>query len=273
VDADHGRQTGREVEIRSLVLDTECQQLGNVHKSLNRFDTLADIMTMIADNLQRVRERIVTACAAAQRDAREVCLLAVSKTCGPDAVRAAFEAGQTVFGENYIQEAVDKMAALSDLPLTWHCIGPIQSNKTRLVAEHFDWAHTIDRLKIAQRLSAQRPASLPPLSVCIQVNVDGGVTKSGVPPDAVLDLAREVAQLPRLQLRGLMTIPEPGPDEVATRAVHARTRALFESLRAAGLPLDTLSMGMTADLEAAIREGSTMVRVGTAIFGQRPAPA
>ena len=228
-------------------------------------------MTTIADNLQHVRQRIEAACAAAGRDVNEVTLLAVSKTFGPDAVREAFSAGQRAFGENYIQEAVEKIAALGDLPLQWHCIGPIQSNKTRWVAAHFDWAHTVDRLKIAQRLSEQRRADQPPLQICIQVNIDGGPTKAGVAPEATADLAREVAQLPRLALRGLMTIPEPAADFAAQKAVHLRARALFDQLREQGLALDTLSMGMTADLEAAIAAGSTMVRVGTAIFGARPA--
>jgi len=226
-------------------------------------------MTTIADHLQAVRERIARACAASGRDVQDVTLLAVSKTFGPQAVREAHAAGQIAFGENYLQEAVQKIAALRDLPLAWHCIGPVQSNKTRLVAEHFDWVHSVDRLKIAQRLSEQRPEHLPPLQVCLQVNVDGGATKSGVAPDEVAELARAVAQLPRLALRGLMTIPEPAPDFAAACAVHRRTRALFDLLRATGLPLDTLSMGMSADLEAAIQEGSTMVRVGTAIFGGR----
>ncbi len=196
-------------------------------------------------------------------------LLAVSKTWGVDAVREAHAAGQNAFGENYIQEAVDKITALKDLPLEWHCIGPIQSNKTRLVAEHFDWVHSIDRLKIAQRLSEQRPASLPPLQVCIQVNVDGGLTKSGVAPVDLPELAQAVAALPNLQLRGLMTIPEPAESPEAARAVHRQARQLLASLQAQGLTLDTLSMGMSADMEAAIWEGSTMVRVGTAIFGKR----
>jgi PLP dependent protein len=161
------------------------------------------------------------------------------------------------------------MALMGDLPLQWHCIGPIQSNKTRLVATHFDWAHSVDRLKIAQRLSEQRPEGLPPLQVCIQVNVDGGPSKSGIAPGEALTLAREIAQLPRLTLRGIMTIPEPPADFPAQKAVHERARALFDEMREAGLPLDTLSMGMTADLEAAIAAGSTMVRVGTAIFGGR----
>lgn len=226
-------------------------------------------MTVIADHLQAVHARIAAACLAAGRDPGDVTLLAVSKTFGPEAVRAAYAAGQTAFGENYIQEAVDKMAALADLPLQWHCIGPIQSNKTRLVAEHFAWAQTVDRLKIAQRLSEQRPPELPPLQVCIQVNVDGGASKSGVAPQEALALARAVAGLPRLQLRGLMCIPDPQPDFASMKAVFLRATALYGQLRAAGLALDTLSMGMTADLEAAIHAGSTMVRVGTAIFGGR----
>ncbi len=227
-------------------------------------------MTTIADNLQSVHQRIARACAGARRDVNEVTLLAVSKTLGPDAVLEAHKSGQRAFGENYIQEAVEKMELLADLPLEWHCIGPIQSNKTRLVAAHFQWAHTVDRLKIAQRLSEQRPEGLEPLQVCIQVNIDGGAAKGGVAPEEVLALAREVAQLPRLKLRGLMTIPEPAPDFAGQRALHLRTKAIFHDLRDAGLLLDTLSMGMTADMEAAIAAGSTMVRVGTAIFGGRP---
>jgi pyridoxal phosphate enzyme (YggS family) len=196
-------------------------------------------------------------------------LLAVSKTFGPEAVREAYAAGQRAFGENYIQEAIEKMALLRDLQVEWHCIGPIQSNKTRLVAANFDWAQSVDRLKIAQRLSEQRYESQPPLNVCIQVNIDGGPTKAGVAPGEVLGLAREIAKLPRLRLRGLMTIPEPVEDFDAQKAVHQRARALFDELRAAGLQLDTLSMGMTADIESAVAAGSTMVRVGTAIFGGR----
>jgi hypothetical protein len=200
-------------------------------------------------------------------------LLAVSKTHGPDAVEAAYRAGQTAFGENYVQEAVEKISTLNHLPLQWHCIGPIQSNKTRLVAEHFDWIHTVDRLKIAQRLSEQRPANLAPLQVCIQVNVDGGPTKSGVAPADALALAHAVAQLSNLKLRGLMCIPEPAPDFEAACALFKRARGLFHELNAAGLALDTLSMGMSADLEAAIASGSTLVRVGSAIFGERHYPA
>jgi pyridoxal phosphate enzyme (YggS family) len=226
-------------------------------------------MTTIRNNLQSVHQRIAAACASAGRDVNEVTLLAVSKTFGPDSVREAHEAGQHAFGENYIQEAVEKKALLAGLPLQWHCIGPIQSNKTRLVATHFDWAHTVDRLKTAQRLSQQRPPELPPLQVCLQVNIDGGPTKAGVAPQEALALAREVALLPRLKLRGIMSIPDPAPDFVAQCAVHMRARELFDQLREAGLAVDTLSMGMTADLEAAIHAGSTMVRVGTAIFGGR----
>ncbi|PUE40828.1 YggS family pyridoxal phosphate-dependent enzyme [Limnohabitans sp. Bal53] len=223
----------------------------------------------IANNIAHVQAQIWAACQAAGRAPGSVHLLAVSKTWGPDAVRQAHAAGLTAFGENYIQEAVDKITALHDLPLQWHCIGPIQSNKTRLVAEHFDWVHSVDRLKIAQRLSEQRPAHLPPLQVCIQVNVDGGQTKSGVSPQELPALAQAVAALPRLQLRGLMTIPEPAPSQAQMRSVHAQAQALFEALRQQGLPLDTLSMGMSGDMAAAIAEGSTLVRVGTAIFGQR----
>ncbi|MBI2772512.1 MAG: YggS family pyridoxal phosphate-dependent enzyme [Burkholderiales bacterium] len=226
-------------------------------------------MTTIRNNLQSVHQRIAAACRAAGRDVNEVTLLAVSKTFGPDAVREAHEAGQAAFGENYIQEGVEKIALLAGLDLQWHCIGPIQSNKTRLVAAHFDWAHAVDRLKTAQRLSQQRPEGLPPLQVCIQVNVDGGATKAGVAPAEALALAREIAGLPNLRLRGLMTLPEPAPDFVAQKALHMRARALFDEINGAGVALDTLSMGMTADLEAAIHAGSTMVRVGTAIFGGR----
>jgi pyridoxal phosphate enzyme (YggS family) len=230
-------------------------------------------MTMIADNLQRVRSRIADACLASGRPGGAVTLLAVSKTFGADAVRQAHAAGQSAFGENYIQEAVDKITALADLPLQWHCIGPIQSNKTRLVAAHFDWVHTVDRLKTAQRLNDQRPTGMAPLQVCIQVNIDGGPTKAGVAPDAVLELARQIQALPHLRLRGLMTIPEPAADFAGACLVHVQTRALFDALNAQGLALDTLSMGMSADLEAAVQCGSTLVRAGSAIFGARHYPA
>ena len=225
--------------------------------------------TSVSANLAQVRKRIELACLAAGRPASAVHLLAVSKTMPAQAVRDAHAAGQVAFGENYIQEGVDKIASLADLPLEWHCIGPIQSNKTKLVAENFAWVHIIDRLKIAERLSAQRPANLPALQICLQVNVDGGRNKSGVAPADLLALAQAVAQLPHLQLRGIMTIPEPAENEAAARAVHRQAKDLFDGLKAAGLSVDTLSMGMTGDLEAAIAEGSTCVRVGTAIFGQR----
>lgn len=234
-------------------------------------------MTTIADNLHRVRARIEVACSAAGRPGASVVLLAVSKTFGADAVRQAVHAGQRAFGENYLHEALLKMEQLrTPTPgsLQWHCIGPVQSNKTRLVAEHFDWLHTLDRERIALRLSEQRPAHLAPLQVCIQVNVDGGANKAGVAPDEALALAHAVASLPGLQLRGVMSIPEPAPDYVSQLALHQRARAVFDVLRDADLPgaehIDTLSLGMTADLEAAIAAGSTMVRVGSGLFGTRP---
>ena len=230
-------------------------------------------MTTIAANLQHVQARIVTACTQAGRNCASVRLLAVSKTFAADALREAHAAGQTAFGENYVQEAIAKIEALADLRSTpeWHCIGPLQSNKTRVVAEHFDWVHSVDRLKIAERLSDQRPANLAPLQICLQVNVDGGANKSGVPADEALALARAVAGLPRIALRGIMAIPEPAPDFEAQRALFMSAAAVFEQIRADGIDLDTLSLGMSADLEAAIAAGSTMVRVGTAIFGGRPA--
>ena len=225
--------------------------------------------TTIPAQLRQVQERIQHACVTAARDPLSVRLLAVSKTFPASQVTEAFAAGQTAFGENYIQEAVEKITALAHLPLEWHCIGPIQSNKTRLVAEHFDWVHSVDRLKIAQRLSEQRPDTLAPLNVCLQINIDGGPTKSGVAPQETLSLAQAVAQLPRLRLRGIMTIPEPSEDFASASKAHRDARALFDALCQSGLALDTLSMGMSADLEAAISEGSTMVRVGSAIFGGR----
>lgn len=223
----------------------------------------------VSANLELVRKRIELACHASGRPVNAVKLLAVSKTMPAQAVRDAHAAGQMAFGENYIQEGVDKIVSLADLPLEWHCIGPIQSNKTKLVAENFAWVHSLDRLKIAERLSAQRPAHLPALQVCLQVNVDGGSNKSGVAPSELLALAQAVDALPHLQLRGIMTIPEPAENQAAARAVHRQAKDLFNSLQSAGLKVDTLSMGMTGDLEAAIAEGSTCVRVGTAIFGHR----
>jgi pyridoxal phosphate enzyme (YggS family) len=230
-------------------------------------------MTMIASRLSAVRDRLSAACKAADRDPASVRLLAVSKTFGDDSVSQAIAAGQLAFGENYIAEGVEKITALRQYPLLeWHCIGPVQSNKTRLVAEHFDWVQSVDRLKIAQRLNEQRPTHLPPLQLCLQVNVDGGTNKSGVTPDDLMALIQEVIKLPRLRLRGLMTIPEPAIDFATACVVHSEARALFDKVNSAGLlmePMDTLSMGLTADLEAAIASGSTMVRVGTAIFGGR----
>ena len=221
---------------------------------------------------QWVSERITQAVLQAGRPTLSVKLLAVSKTFPADAVAAVAALGQRDFGENYVQEGVDKIVALKSVAgLVWHCIGPLQSNKTRQVAEHFDWVHSVDRLKIAQRLSEQRPAHLPPLQVCLQVNIDGGPTKAGVAPAEALALAQAVAALPRLVLRGVMTIPDAVDGFDAQLAVHTQAKRLFEELQTAlGLPhFDTLSMGMSADLEAAIQAGSTMVRVGTAVFGAR----
>ncbi|MBU6489538.1 MAG: YggS family pyridoxal phosphate-dependent enzyme [Burkholderiales bacterium] len=228
-------------------------------------------MSHIAENLQQVHARIERAARAARRPTEAIRLLAVSKTFPADDIRTAFAAGQRAFGENYVQEAVSKIEALADLrtEIEWHFIGPLQSNKTRPVAEHFDWVHSIDRLKIAQRVSEQRPDTLPPLNVCLQVNVSGEASKSGVAPEDALALAREIASLPKLRLRGLMSIPEPASDPAAQREPHRILRELYETLRARGIALDTLSMGMSADLEAAVLEGATIVRIGTAIFGKR----
>lgn len=232
-------------------------------------------MTTIEGNLQHVRERLKQACTQAGRDVNALTLLAVSKTFDADAVCLALDAGQHAFGENYVQEGTEKIEALRRLrpaaALQWHCIGPLQSNKTRPVAELFDWVQSVDRLKVAQRLSEQRPAGLPALQICLQVNVDAGANKSGVAPEALADLALAVARLPRLKLRGLMCIPEPAPDFEAQRALFLRAKALFDQLNEAGLELDTLSMGMSDDLEAAVAAGSTMVRVGRGVFGSRPA--
>ena len=236
-------------------------------------------MAMFADNLQQVHRRLAQACEGAARPVQSVTLLAVSKTFPASVVREAHAAGEHRFGENYVQEGVDKIAALADLraQLEWHLIGPLQSNKTRIVAEQFDWVHSVDRLKLAQRLSEQRPAQLPPLQLCLQVNISGEASKSGLAPGDVAAAAREVATLPRLRLRGLMAIPEPVDGFEAQRAPHRALRELLLRLNSQGLQLDTLSMGMSADLEAAVAEGATIVRVGTAIFGARtpppPAPA
>lgn len=226
-------------------------------------------MDTISANLQAVKQRIENAARACGRDPAAVGLIAVAKTFGAAAVATAHGHGQRAFGENYVQEAVDKIAALSDRDLEWHFIGPIQSNKTRQIAEHFDWVHSVDRIKIAQRLSTARPPGLAPLQICIQVNIGGEGTKSGVAPGLVLELARAVATLPRLNLRGLMAIPPASGDSAQQRRYFAQLRQLKDEIVAAGTGLDTLSMGMSADLEAAIAEGATLVRVGTAIFGQR----
>lgn len=230
-------------------------------------------MSPISQNLQAVRMRIAAAAQAALRAPQTVVLLAVSKTFGPEAVIEAADAGQRAFGENYLQEALDKIAALRasrpDLALEWHFIGPIQSNKTRPIAEHFDWVHSVDREKIAQRLSEQRPAHLPPLNICLQVNISGEKTKSGATPAEAVALAKSIAALPGLKLRGLMAIPEPVADEGKQREAFRQLRLLLETMRESGLAVDTLSMGMSADMDAAIAEGATIVRVGTAIFGSR----
>lgn len=227
-------------------------------------------MSPIAQAVQACRRHIESSLAACGRPSGAVGLLAVSKTFPPEAIREAYAAGQRSFGENYLQEALPKIAALADLPeIEWHFIGPIQSNKTRPIAEHFHWAHAIDRLKVAERLSAARPEGLPALQVCVQVNISGEATKSGVDPKHALDLAVSVARLPRLRLRGFMGIAEPTADATLPRAQFAGLRAILQTAQSAGLSVDTLSMGMSADLEAAIAEGATLVRVGTAIFGAR----
>lgn len=227
---------------------------------------LTSVMSTIAENIAKVGARIREAAQASQRNLQDIGLLAVSKTKPADAVREAHAAGLRDFGENYLQEALEKQAALSDLPLIWHFIGPIQSNKTRPIAEHFDWVHSVDRLKIAQRLSDQRPAHLPALNICLQVNVSLEASKSGCSPEELPELARAISALPNLRLRGLMAIPEATDDIAAQHAAFARLRQLRDDL---ALNLDTLSMGMSHDLEAAIAEGATWVRIGTALFGAR----
>ena len=223
-------------------------------------------MSTIADNILQVSSRIQAATQAAHREKHSVQLLAVSKTKPAEALREAYAAGLRDFGENYLQEALGKQLELADLPLIWHFIGPIQSNKTRAIAEHFAWVHSVDRLKIAQRLSEQRPAELPPLNICIQVNVSGEDSKSGCTPADLPALAQAISELPRLKLRGLMAIPEPTDDRAAQDAAFAAVQSLQASLN---LPLDTLSMGMSHDLESAIAQGATWVRIGTALFGAR----
>ncbi len=230
-------------------------------------------MTTIASRLQAVKARISEAARAAGRPPGEINLVAVSKTFPPQAIAEAWAAGQSAFGENYAKEGIEKIAALSGLPLEWHYIGPIQSNKTKPIAENFDWVHGIDRAKIAERLSASRPDNMPPLQVCIQVNVSNEASKSGVEPDAVFGLAQTIMRLPRLRLRGLMAIPEPTPDSALQRSRFRMLREIRDDLLRRGVALDTLSMGMSDDLEAAIAEGATLVRVGRSIFGERDAGA
>jgi pyridoxal phosphate enzyme (YggS family) len=234
-------------------------------------------MSFIKANLENIKERITQAAKACDRPTSDIQLLAVSKTFPAEDVRTCFESGQRAFGENYVQEGVAKITALQDLrtQIEWHFIGPLQSNKSRDVAENFDWVHSIDRLKIAQRLNDQRPSDLPRLNVCIQVNISGESSKSGVPPHDVVELCKDISALPNLLLRGLMSIPEPTDDITQQRHAHSELHKLLELLKASKeldqskMQLDTLSMGMSSDIEAAIAEGSTMVRVGTAIFGKR----
>ena len=226
-------------------------------------------MTTIAANLQAVRSRIERAALSAGRFPSAIALIAVSKTWPPECIEAAYACGQRAFGENYAQEALAKMTSLAHLPLEWHFIGPIQSNKTRVLAEHFQWVHSVDRERVAQRLNDARPEHLPPLNACIEVNVSGESTKHGVAPAEAQRLASFMLGLPRLRLRGLMTVPEPTSDAALQRRRFAALRDLKDGLHAAGIALDTLSMGMSDDLEAAIQEGATMVRIGTAIFGAR----
>jgi pyridoxal phosphate enzyme (YggS family) len=230
-------------------------------------------MSTIAGNLQAVEATIEAACRAAGRPRSTVQLLAVSKTFPAEAVLEAAACGQRAFGENYLQEGVDKIAAvakaLPDIPLEWHFIGPIQSNKTRPIAAHFDWVHTVERLKIAERLSDQRPLALGPLNICLQVNISGEASKSGAAPEELVELAQAVAALPNLRLRGLMAIPEPQEDPEQQRIPFARLRALAQEIVKSGIHLDTLSMGMSGDMRAAVMEGATIVRVGSAIFGAR----
>ncbi|MCB1915941.1 MAG: YggS family pyridoxal phosphate-dependent enzyme [Rhodocyclaceae bacterium] len=229
-------------------------------------------MTTIASRLQAVRGRIADAARRNGRNPDDITLLAVSKTWPAEAVREAAAAGQRCFGENYVQEALTKISALADPGLAWHFIGPLQSNKSAEVAGAFQWLHSLDRLKLAQRLSRQRPATLPPLDVCLQLNISGEASKSGIAPAALDDLAEQVASLPGLRLRGLMGVPEPSADEALLRRRFASLREALEALNARGFALDTLSMGMSHDLDAAIAEGATIVRVGTAIFGERGYP-
>lgn len=229
-------------------------------------------MGAIAAAVQACRKRIEAACVDAGRNPESVCLLAVGKTFPAAAIREAHAAGLTAFGESYLQEALAKLDALADLSLEWHFIGPVQSNKTRAIAERFAWVHGVEREKVARRLSEQRPPGLPPLNVCVQVNVSGEASKHGVAPASALELAHLIAGLPGLRLRGFMAIPEAHPDPARLRQQFSLPRTLLERARAEGLAVDTLSMGMSADLESAIREGATIVRIGSALFGARSYP-
>ena len=229
-------------------------------------------MTTIADNLQAVHAAIETAAISAGRAASDVSLLAVSKTFPDSAIRAAWQAGQQHFAESYLQEALQKITALRDLPIVWHFIGPIQSNKTRDIAANFSWVHSVDRFKIAERLSAQRPVNLPPLQVCLQVNISHELSKSGVLPEQASELVQAIQLLPNLQLRGLMAVPAASDEVTVQRAAFAQLRGLYEQSKSQGMPLDTLSMGMSHDFSAAIQEGATIVRIGSAIFGERSYP-
>jgi pyridoxal phosphate enzyme (YggS family) len=228
-------------------------------------------MPTLTDRFERVNARIAAAVSTACRPTGAVTLVAVSKTRSADEIVALSRLGQRAFGESYLQEALAKLEALAGLGLEWHFIGPLQTNKTRRVAEHFAWVHSIDRLKLARRLSEQRPADLPPLNVCLQVNISGETTKAGVDPEAARSLAKEITALPGLRLRGLMAIPAPADDPELARSPFRALRELADSITGSGIPLDTLSMGMSDDLEAAVLEGATQVRVGTALFGPRPA--
>ncbi|WP_018153175.1 YggS family pyridoxal phosphate-dependent enzyme [Leeia oryzae] len=229
-------------------------------------------MNAIRDALQGVRNHIISVAEACGRNPAEIQLLAVSKTFPADAIRDAWAAGQRAFGENYVQELASKCETLQDLPVEWHFIGPLQSNKTRIIAEHAHWIHSVDRLKIAERLSAQRPDNMPPLNVCLQVNISQEDSKSGVNVADVAPLAHAIARLPKLTLRGLMCIPAPCNDLAQQRAPFAALKQLLQQLQSEGLAVDTLSMGMSSDMPAAIQEGATIVRVGTAIFGARHYP-
>jgi pyridoxal phosphate enzyme (YggS family) len=226
-------------------------------------------MTTIASNLQAVHNAIASAATGAGRQTVEISLLAVSKTFAPDMIREAYRAGQRLFAESYVQEALDKIEVLRDLPIEWHFIGPIQSNKTRAIAENFAWVHSVDRLKIAERLSEQRPTHMPPLQTCLQINISGEASKSGVDPDKAGALAHAIAKLPGLKLRGLMAVPAPSDDVAEQRFYFAQLRELRDELNREGLKMDELSMGMSHDFVAAIMEGATIVRIGTAIFGER----